>query len=71
MSGATDKYVVNRTAAEVVRRCPFCSGYVKDRPGGDINFIIHLGKPTQKHLARREWADYLTIVNQASRLQTS
>jgi methyl coenzyme M reductase gamma subunit len=59
----SDKFVVNKTKAATVRRCPFCNKYVKDQLGRDINFIVHLGKPLDGHTDKKAWADYLTIVN--------
>jgi hypothetical protein len=52
-----------RLTGSVVRRCPFCAQLVRDYPGKDINFIVHMGLWTAAHLSKREWADYIHNLN--------
>lgn len=55
--------MVSKTKTNVVRKCPFCGGYVEDEPGKDINFIVHLGTPTAKHAHEQIWADYVAAMH--------
>ena len=43
--------------------CPFCGESVQDEKGKNINLIVHMGLWTQKHLSKREWADYIHAIN--------
>lgn len=52
-----------RIAGSVARHCPFCAQVIRDDPGKDINFIVHMGLWTKEHLMRREWADYIHNLN--------
>ena len=55
--------MVTRTATSATRRCPFCGGLIKDANEKDINFIVHMGQWSPKHLTKREWADYIERMN--------
>jgi hypothetical protein len=50
-------------AGLITRKCPFCDECIQDSAGKDINFIVHCGRGTQKHLSKKEWADYIERMN--------
>jgi hypothetical protein len=47
----------------VFRRCPFCAELIQDEAGKNINLVVHMGKWTPQHTAKREWADYIQAIN--------
>jgi hypothetical protein len=59
----SDVYKVSETKSAVTRRCPFCERTIQDVPGGDINFIVHLGAGIPEHQNKWTWANYITTIN--------
>ena len=46
-----------------IRKCPFCAEPVHDEPGRTINYAMHMGRWTEAHMKKREWADYIERLN--------
>ena len=61
----SESYVVYSAKGFTLRRCPFCDRYVKDEPGKDINFILHMGRRISEHTGKRGWREYIMMVNRA------
>lgn len=56
-SNVFDEYVTEREGLLVTRRCPYCGEAVQDGLDQDILFVLHIGKPTRKHLKNANWKE--------------